>query len=471
MGEYALITASFFKNMAGSNFILTPGQEEIFRTIYEPDIERATIRAITQYGKSEIAAMAVIIAAVERTEKILIISPSLKQSSIIMGKVIDHLFDNLFLTEMLEYTGSRLEQLRQERSKARLTLKNRSEIMMLTAEAKTVVREAKGLMGFGATMVIVDESSLIDDLMFSKILRMVGGGEGRKLVQLGNPFEDNHFGRAFRSPRYEKVIIKWQQALAEGRITQEFLDEAREEMPLMDWKIFYECEFPEMGAEDSLIPKNWLDDAVNQLGCSGEHKQAGLDVARFGSDKTVYIFRQGGEVKRIETIGKMDTMEVVGWVRGFLEKDNPDVLAVDVIGIGSGVYDRLMELSDAGTLKNQEGNLLGTEMEPVNVGEAPTDEEMKGKFFNLRAQISWNLRDLFKPDKTGQSQISIPDDGELRRQLGEIRYKYSSERKIKIEAKEEMKKRLGVSPDKADALALAFFDTTEMEPEMVISEV
>jgi hypothetical protein len=76
---------------------------------------------------------------------------------------------------------------------------------------------------------------------------------------------------------------------------------------------------------------------------------------------------------------------------------------------------------------------------------------------------------LFKPDDKGQSQISIPNDLELKRQLSEIRYKYSSERKLKIEAKEEMKKRLGGSPDKADGLALAFFEPSGIEPEMIIA--
>jgi hypothetical protein len=78
------------------------------------------------------------------------------------------------------------------------------------------------------------------------------------------------------------------------------------------------------------------------------------------------------------------------------------------------------------------------------------------------------LRSLFKPSKNNHSDISIPNDPELKKQLEEIRYKYSSERKIKIEAKEEMKKRLGVSPDKADALGLAFWNTTLGEPEMQI---
>lgn len=461
-GYYQDIATGFFKNDSDEPYQLTDRQADIFGSIYEPTITRVAIRATTQFGKSEVTALALIMAAVSRREKILIVAPSQKQAAIIMGYVIIHLFDHDYLKMMIEWEGS-LERLKQERSKRRITFKTGSEIFILTADARTVSQEAKNLMGFSATILIVDESALIPDKMFSKILRMVGGGKGRKLVQVGNPFESRHFKRAFESKRYEKIIIDWKQALEEGRITQEFLNEAKEEMPPMDWTIFYECKFPTMGAEDALIPSDWIENAVNQKGCEGEHKQAGLDVARFGRDKTVYIFRRGGEVKRKETIGKMDTMEVVGWARGYLEEDEPEILAVDVIGIGSGVFDRLSEFEDEGT--------IDTEIEPINVGEASTDEEFKKKFFNLRAQVFWNLRELFKPDKNGQSQISIPNDPVLKRQLSEIRYKYSSERKIKIEAKEEMKKRLGSSPDEADALALAFFDTSGSDPGMMIAEV
>jgi len=435
--------------------------------VYEPEYTRVGFRAITQYGKSDVVALALDKIATEereRREKILIVSPSEKQSGIIMGYVIQHLFDHPYLQKSIEFEGS-LERLRKERSKRRITFKGGSEVFILTAVAREVRKEATSLMGFGATIVVVDERGSLPQKMYNKVLRMVGGTRG-KIIQLGNPFPGNGFERVFTNSRYTTLTIDDKQALAEGRVTQEFLDEAIEEYggeDSYDYTIFYKCKFPVTGAEDALIPKDWIENAVNQEGCEGEHKQSGLDVARFGRDKTVYIFRKGGEVKRKEVIGKMDTMEVVGWTRKYLEKDEPEILAVDIIGIGSGVYDRLSEFEDEGT--------IDTEMEPINVGESPTDEEAKKKFFNLRAQVFWNLRKLFKPDKNNQSQISIPNDIALKKQLSEIRYKYSSERKIKIEAKEEMKKRLGSSPDEADALALAFFDTSESVPEMMIAEV
>jgi len=450
---------SLYKNRLGEPFELTLGQAEIFRSIYEPSFTRVTVKATTQYGKSDTASMALILAAVERREKILIVAPSSKQAGIIMGLVITHLFDNAIFPKAIEFSGS-LERLKEERSKKRITFRNGSEIFILTANAREVKQNANSLMGFGATIVVVDESSLLPDSMFSRILRMVGGVKNGKLVQLGNPFEKNHFGRAFDSKRYYKISIGYKQALKEGRLSQEFLDEAREEMSQLEFQIFYECEFPKQGAVDALIPLDWIELAVNQDGCEGEHKQGGLDVARFGGDRTVYIGRRGGLVHRIEEVESMDTMEVVGWSRKFMTEDEPEVVGVDVIGIGAGVCDRLYELSEDGE--------VDCEIEEVNVGESPTSDETKKKFMNLRAENYWHLRNMFKPDKNGKSQISIPDDVDLKKELKEIRYKFSSERKIKIEPKDEMKKRLGRSPDKADALMLAFCDLKAGQPDMYI---
>ncbi len=467
---YYAKAAYYFKDMFGEPFKLSPGQQKIYRLIYEPDITRAAIKTTTQYGKSEVASMALLDVCTERREKVLIIAPSEKQAGIIMGKVIDHIFDHSFITGMIDYTttGS-LEKLRQEKSKTRITFKNGSEIMILTADARSVQRESKNLMGFGATIVLVDESSLIPDSMFSKILRMVGGVKKGKIIQLGNPFENNHFGKAFDNKRYESLTVNYKRAMAEGRITQEFLDEAREDMSELDWLIFYEVKFPEGGAEDALIPRAWITIAIDQKDCENDYKQSGLDPARFGRDKTVYIIRHGGKVARIDQTEKMDTMEVAGWTRAHLEKDKPDVHCTDVVGLGAGVHDRLDEMQSE--LEADEPDWSETELLPVNVGESPTDKDSKAKFHNLRAQVFWHLRAQFKPDeKTQHSAISIPNDPELIKQLQEIRYKYSSEKKRKIEAKDEMKKRLGLSPDKADALALAFWDASETEPQLFITD-
>ena len=186
--------------------------------VYEPEYPRVGIRAVTQYGKSDVTAMAlgkIVTEERERREKILIVSPSEKQSSIIMGYFIQHLFDHVCFQRSIEFEGS-LERLRKERSKKRITFRGGSELFILTAMAKEVSKEATSLMGFGATIVVVDERGLLPQLMYNKILRMVGGTEG-KIIQLGNPFPGNGFERVFTSPRYETLTIDDKQALAEGR--------------------------------------------------------------------------------------------------------------------------------------------------------------------------------------------------------------------------------------------------------------
>jgi len=446
MNLYQKMVLAFFKNSQGQPYLLTQGQSDIFRLVYEPSIKRGAVKAVTQYGKSDVTSIAILLTAIERREKILIVSPSEKQSRIIMSYVIGHIFDDDYLEAMLEYEGSK-ERLKEERSKQRITFNNGSEIYILTAEAGIVSREAKGLMGFGASIVIVDESALIPDNMYSKILRMIGGVENGKIVQLGNPFQSGHFQRAFTSPRYQSLTIDYHQAIKEGRISADFVQEAREEMSSMDFTIFYDCQFPSGGAEDSLIPYEWIKKAINR-NVIGDESQVGVDVARFGRDRSVYIYRRGYEVTRIAENTKVDTMSLVGWLRNLLDEDDPDNIAVDVIGIGAGVCDRLDE--------------LGYKVTEVNVGESPDD---KDKYFNLRAEVFWSLRELFKKDLIG-----IPNDSSLVQELTDLRYKYSSEKKIRIEAKEDMKKRIGRSPDKADALALAFFDLTNLGTELIIME-
>lgn len=454
-GYYQDLVYAYFKNDYGEDYQLTDGQAEMFRLVYEPEFTRVGLMAYTQYGKSEVTALALDKIACDRKEKILIVSPTTKQSKIIMRYVIDHLFDHPYLKKSIDFENtSALERLQKERSKKRITFVNGSEIFILTANAREVNKEAKNLMGFGASVVVVDERGLLPQEMYSKIVRMVGGVRNGKIIQLGNAFPGNGFENVFESDRYESLIIDYKQGLKEGRITQEFLDEAKEECVGADWEIFYECKFPSRYAENSVIPSDWVDLAVNQDVSTGE-REAGLDVARFGGDKTAYCLRSGGQAKKLITTEQRDTMEVVGWALGLVREDKPTKLRIDSIGIGAGVVDRFNELE------------LDCEVDGVNVGKRPDSDAERDKFKNLKSQVWWHLRDWFKP-VDGRSDISIPDDKQLIEELKNMRYSYDSSRRIKIESKEEFKKRVGRSPDKGDALALAFYPLTKAEPQFIM---
>ena len=86
----------------------------------------------------------------------------------------------------------------------------------------------------------------------------------------------------------------------------------------------------------------------------------------------------------------------------------------------------------------------------MNVSERSNDPD---RYHNLRAELWWNFRELLDPDK---EPISLPPDDDLLSELASVKYKIDSRGAIQIESKDDMKKRLGHSPDRADAAVLAF---------------
>jgi len=166
----------------------------------------------------------------------------------------------------------------------------------------------------------------------------------------------------------------------------------------------------------------------------------GQDIARYGDDSSVAAVKRGNKVVWIDHWAKTNLMHTTGKVVNSIDRFNPSLVNLDIIGLGSGVYDRLVELK----YKQVNG---------VNVAEAARGED-KEKYANLRAEIYKNLSSKFE-----NGEISIPDDLELVAQLSSIKYKINSRGQLQMESKEDMKKRGIKSPDKADALALAFMES------------
>ena len=163
-----------------------------------------------------------------------------------------------------------------------------------------------------------------------------------------------------------------------------------------------------------------------------------VDVARFGADQSVLLLASPTAVLRLEAHHGLDTMQLAGRVvdahRHWSLARPPDRIVVDEIGVGAGVVDRLKEL-----------NLPVT---GINVGRPARQRAL---FANLRAEGYWRLRELFS-----QSQIAIPNDPELAGQLSSLRYSYNSRGQLIIESKDDARARGIPSPDKADAMMLAF---------------
>jgi len=178
----------------------------------------------------------------------------------------------------------------------------------------------------------------------------------------------------------------------------------------------------------------------------------GVDIARFGDDSSVCTVRRGSRVIWVEKWAKTDLMDTTGRIIRLIERFSPDGVNLDVIGLGAGVYDRLIE--------------QGYKITPVNVAESASDTVLTsdGKkgcdlYTNLRAEMYGSLAKRFEND-----EIGILDELDLVAQLSSIRYKFDSRGRLQIESKADMKKRGMKSPDKADSLGLAFLEPKLREP-------
>lgn len=162
----------------------------------------------------------------------------------------------------------------------------------------------------------------------------------------------------------------------------------------------------------------------------------GVDPARFGDDRTAFAWRRGRHNMRIMAKQGLDTMQVAGRVANIIKTDKPVRVFIDSIGIGAGVVDRLHEMGYRETVVG------------VNASRSPDDPE---RYRNKRAECMGRLRDWLDTDV-----VRIVDHDALQADLLQTGYSYDSAGRIKLESKEDIRKRGGSSPDVADALALTF---------------
>lgn len=318
-------------------------------------------------------------------------------------------------------------------------------------------------------LVVVDEAAGVPEDIFEAIEGVLTSGNARLLL-LGNPTNTSGtFYKAFKGDGWNTISISafdtpnftefgvTEDDIADGTweskitnvlpnpklITPEWVADKYKrwgpESPAYQARV--KGQFPEQG-DDTLIPLSWIEAAMERWHEMepGKPSELGVDVARFGNDKSVIAARHGAKVVEITDYSKQDTMETAGKVIVAKRRHNPNAIKVDVIGLGSGVVDRLNE--------------QGVVVSGINVAESPNDPE---QFNNLRSEVWWNLRERLDPNPANNPEpIGLPPNDDLLTDLSGIKYRINSRGQIVVESKEEMKKRLGHSPDYGDAVALAF---------------
>ncbi len=177
-------------------------------------------------------------------------------------------------------------------------------------------------------------------------------------------------------------------------------------------------------------------------------KVVGIDVARGGEDETVFSIRNGNVVRELIRFRIADTMETADAAAMHLDESGA-LAVVDVIGIGAGVYDMLRRMKREGTIQAQ--------AIPFNAAAQTPRTDLIGqfRFRNDRAAAWWKMRELLDPSRG--SRICLPDDERLIEELVSVKYEMLVGGVIKIESKDEIRKRLGRSTDSADAVIQSFW--------------
>lgn len=163
----------------------------------------------------------------------------------------------------------------------------------------------------------------------------------------------------------------------------------------------------------------------------------GLDVARFGDDKTVFCLRRGRLCSEFICFSGLDNVAVANQATHYIRDLKPARVFVDAGGVGGGVVDIL---HDRGFKKVVRAVMFGAK--------ALNDD----RYHNRRAEMWDELRQWLNSEPA----VKIPNIESLCAELCAVNKKYDSRGRLQLEEKDEIKKRLGRSPDMADALALTF---------------
>jgi hypothetical protein len=308
-------------------------------------------------------------------------------------------------------------------------------------------------------LFIVDEASGVADPIMEAIDGTLSGPEN-KLLMCGNPtrtsgyfYRSHHQNRAdFRTHKVSSRDSKRTNRKNIERLEKQY---GRDSDVV---RVRVDGEFPR-AEPDTFIPLELAEAAAMRevyIQADGELDipeaeplEIGVDVARFGDDETVIVPRVGLLVPLIKTYTKKDTMETAGWVINLakelmLKYGRPRcTVKIDDDGVGGGVTDRIREVV------REEGLFIDV-IDCHNGGKADDHDH----YDNWGTEAWANVRDLLQA-----GEIQIPNDEDLIAQLSTRKYTVTSKGRVILESKKDMKKRGLRSPDRADALVLAFAKT------------
>jgi phage terminase large subunit len=307
-------------------------------------------------------------------------------------------------------------------------------------------QQANTLAGVHADYVcfLIDESSDIPDGVVAAAEGALTSGKETKLVIMGNATRTSGpLYRAFTTDRRMWFLVKITGDPDDPKRSPRInVEEARKQIEKYGRdsyivKVNILGEFPDRQA-DKLLGAAQVAEAMERgvppAVFQRQAKVMGLDVARFGDDDASISMRQGLASFPFKQFHGLDNVELAEAAMKLANKWDADHLFVDGTGNGSGVCD---------TLKHRGFKRFSE----IHFGMRATDPL---KFENRRAEMHWEAAEWVKGGG------ALPKDPLLSEELCAPIFWYDKRQRICLESKEDIKSRLGRSPDRADAFVLTF---------------
>ena len=323
----------------------------------------------------------------------------------------------------------------------------------------------------GQIMFVVDEAAGVADIVF-EVAEGALASPNSSLLMGGNPTKGTgYFAHSHRHNRADYTTLHFRS----------------DESPLVAKgyrdglvrivRVRADGEFPRAD-DDTLIPLDLVEAAISQERHSGpgQQRRLGVDVARYGDDRTVFTLRAGPNVERIRIEAKLSVMEIAGIAVNLIKQWKAHAVFVDVIGIGSGVYDRLVEMKKEMDDHGKPKIASFVQLQPVNVAErAPTRAvqilETESQPFRLRDYLWLEMARWFREEEVSLAGLDPDIAQDLAGELCSVRFSIDSSGRTVIESKDAMKRRGLRSCDLADSLCCTFFTSGVMAAGAAIYEI
>lgn len=448
--------AGFARNVLGMD--LAPYQEEILAALTAR--RRVCVRSPHGAGKSAIAAAAVLAFATTRE------SARRPWKAVTTAGVWRQLERYLWpeirrWTRTMDWKQAGIPQWRDGTEALTLAIQLRhGEAFAVASDRAELIEGAHA----DEILYVLDEAKSIPDGTWDAVEGAFSVGQAYALaLSTPGPPIGRFFSIQARRPGLEDWAVRHvtlAEAIDAGRISRDWAQARRrqwgEASPVYRNRVL--GEFAE--AEDGIIPLAWIEAAVERWlewrdsgKPAGRQTTVGVDVGGgMGGDATVLARRSGDLVTALEVYPRGDEMTTAGRVVAALQSGGTAI--VDGIGIGAGVVSRLRE---------QRHPCIAF---IAGASSSSTDRSGELGYENERAAAWWGMRERLDPSPrldglTGKmvpgSAVALPDDDELIGELSAPRWKPTSRGKVLVESKDEIRKRIGRSTDRADAVVMAFW--------------